>query len=98
MLGTGVPLCPRMRRFLQQTGGGGIPAQARADNFVSADARLPPPIAEASSASLRSPFAEAQAPPTACPRVRFAGPSTSGPVEEEDDNGVSVTSNPHGRG
>ena len=34
-----------------------------------------------------------------CPRVRFADPpvagtSARGPVEEEDDDGVSVTSNP----
>ena len=50
----------------------GVPAQVRADGFMSAEAHPPPQVVEASpllplsaSASLHSPFAEAQAPPPA---------------------------------
>ena len=54
------------------------------------------------STSLRSPFAEAQAPPTTASahlRVRLADPPVAGPsapvqAEEEDDDGASVVSSP----
>ena len=90
-----------------------VPAQVGAASLVFTDRRLPPAVAEAStlahpsasavstSTHIRSPFAEAQAPPTAAsahPPVRFADPPVAGPsapeqAEEEDEDGASVVSN-----
>ena len=65
---------------------------------MTVDVHAPPPVA----VHVSSAFADAKALPSASfahPCVRFAnppiaGPSTPGPVEEEDDDGASVTSNP----